>query len=132
LHIAIARGHKDIVELLLEHSADPNVRDADWQTPLHTSSHRGDAEIAEMLIDHGARMNARDWYQLTPLDAARGNSGMEKLLFSHGAHKEASDPRSSRPQEWWDSDVYLSDSDVGTLLGDFSQTCQFSPEGGTD
>ncbi|MCC6261816.1 MAG: ankyrin repeat domain-containing protein [Anaerolineales bacterium] len=56
LHSAAAQGHADIVTLLLNHNANPNVREQNGFTPLHTASHNGNLEIIRILLFNGADM----------------------------------------------------------------------------
>jgi uncharacterized protein len=58
LHSAAATGDADIryelAKLLLEHGADPNVRQQDDFTPLMEADQNGDARLRELLVEHGA------------------------------------------------------------------------------
>lgn len=55
LHAAATRGHRDVVQLLLQHQADPNVRDAgDNATPLHFAAGGGHVDVVRALLDAGA------------------------------------------------------------------------------
>lgn len=57
LHVASHCGHVDVVRLLLEHGADPNVRDKYGDTPakdaLFTSTKS--QEIIRLLTEYGAK-----------------------------------------------------------------------------
>ena len=53
LHFGVQ--HSDVVRILLERGADPNIRDeGDDAMPLHFAAERGDLEIVRMLVEHGA------------------------------------------------------------------------------
>src|SRR5581483_6122917 len=53
LHFGI--GHEPVVRTLLEHGADPNVRDeGDHAYPIHFAAERGDLSIVTLLVEHGA------------------------------------------------------------------------------
>ena len=53
LHFGIA--HADVVRILLERGADPNLRDeGDNACPLHFAAERGDLPVVQQLIAHGA------------------------------------------------------------------------------
>jgi uncharacterized protein len=55
LHFAAASGHVDAVSTLLEHGADPNIREnAAGQTPLMFAAAANRAEVITALIGHGA------------------------------------------------------------------------------
>jgi ankyrin repeat protein len=54
LHSAAAGRCHEIVELLLDHGADPNARQASGGRPLDAAHQNGDDGIAELLITRGA------------------------------------------------------------------------------
>jgi hypothetical protein len=57
---------RDVVRLLLEHGADPNVRDPQSEfTPLGELD--GEPELVRLLVEHGADMNALQFNGVTPL-----------------------------------------------------------------
>jgi len=70
LHVAAEYGYSEIVEVLLEHGADPNIRDKYGETPLHVAAAFGNSKVVEVLLEHGADPNARDDYGATPLHYA--------------------------------------------------------------
>jgi ankyrin repeat protein len=54
LHTAAQRGHLDAVQVLLQHGADPNAREAGDNTyPLHWAAARRNADILRALLDAG-------------------------------------------------------------------------------
>ena len=56
LGFAARWGRREIVRLLLEHGADPNVAGASWATPLAWAEKKGHRGIAEDLRVGGARV----------------------------------------------------------------------------
>ncbi len=58
LHLVVARGYKDLVELLLAGKADVNAKDASGDTPLHLAAKSGQRNVAEMLLAGKARVDA--------------------------------------------------------------------------
>ena len=99
---AAAVGRLDIVQLLLEHGADPNLPEeqiAPMGKALYSAVHDGHYEIAKLLLEHGAFPNppvessgdalwvAREW---------RPDKRIEQLLLSYGAT-----PTEERREEDW-------------------------------
>lgn len=55
LHATIAGGpHHEIVKLLLEQGANPNLRDSHGYTPLQIAIEQGYDDLAELLRQYGA------------------------------------------------------------------------------
>ena len=92
LLLATASGHRDIVELLLEHGANVDVQDNYGTTALMAAANRGNRDMVELLLEHGANPNKQMIAtEYTPSDtaliyaAARGQLDIVKLLLQHGA-----------------------------------------------
>jgi ankyrin repeat protein len=87
LGIAAVDGNAEILKLLLDGGADPNVGLSQGETPLMTVSRSGKAEAIKLLVAHGANPNTRDGRGQTALmwAAARNNPGAVKLLLELGA-----------------------------------------------
>jgi ankyrin repeat protein len=102
-----------LVELLLRHGADPDVRD-DWgYTPLHGAARHGSSAVLRVLLKHKARTDtcqdrvpdlcfscgpgsvSRD----TPLHSAAhfGHAEAVALLLAHGANPNAINARKRTP-----------------------------------
>jgi uncharacterized protein len=79
---AAAAGHEKIVELLLKHGADPNIREQGGYTPLHAAAQNGDVSTIRTLIYGGADLLSRSDDGRTPLDLAleAGHSEAAKIL----------------------------------------------------
>jgi ankyrin repeat protein len=115
LHVAATYGYSEIVEFLLNHGADPNIREKYGCTPLHYATWFGNSKVVKVLLNHGADPNIRDKqgatplhyaaafdypkivevlhkkglsdYDITPLQAAEFNyPEVVKLLLEHGAN----------------------------------------------
>jgi ankyrin repeat protein len=87
---AAARGHIDIVRLLLERGADPNLREegnAPHGRGLYAAVYNGHVEIARLLLEHGAYPNPEVESSADALSIAIMNSDttMIDLLASYGA-----------------------------------------------
>ena len=72
LHLAIVKGNKEIVNLLLSNGADVNLEanNMDKATPLHWAIFFLQKEMVDLLIDSGAEINFVDANGTTPLDTA--------------------------------------------------------------
>jgi ankyrin repeat protein len=77
----------EIVRRLLEHGADPNIRNKKHKTPLHRASSLGWLEAARLLLSYGAKVDERDEEGKTPFQwaASKGRDDITKLLVEHGA-----------------------------------------------
>jgi uncharacterized protein len=54
MHSAVSRLQSDVVRILLEAGANPNVRQSAGWTPLHSSAANGDVTSVELLLVAGA------------------------------------------------------------------------------
>ena len=79
---AAAAGQTKIVELLLKHKADPNIREQGGYTPLHAAAQNGDEETIRALLYGGADLSLRSDDGRLPLDLAieEGHTHAAKLL----------------------------------------------------
>ena len=90
LFSAAGQGYTDIVQLLLDHGADPNA--PEYNAPrghaLYEAVAGDHLETAKLLLDHGADPNAPVESSGNPLTQALGqdkNEEMINLLYQHGA-----------------------------------------------
>lgn len=92
LYTAYSHGKKDLMQLLLENGANPNLErggddpDSHWiRTPLQTS---GTIFTTTLLLDYGAAINTQSGYCGTALHSAillRKEPGLAKYLITRGA-----------------------------------------------
>jgi len=91
LHHAVSGPYENVVQLLLDRGADPNVRDeGDNAMPLHFAAEKEHLGIIRLLIEHGADPSgADDFHELevigwaTVFGSARPD--VVEYLLAHGA-----------------------------------------------
>lgn len=100
LKLAVARGHEDMVELLLSRGSDVSIRDTKDQTVLHIATRNwgngGSTTIAARLLDAGVDVDARNNLGETALHKAVlfAHTEMVRLLLSWRADTNIAD-------NWW-------------------------------
>lgn len=84
---AATQGHRDVVELLLDHGANINSKDLNKLTALHIAVTGGHKDVVSLLLDRSAKIEDRGNYGDTPLARAiQANSkDIVKLLLERGA-----------------------------------------------
>jgi ankyrin repeat protein len=82
LHAGASRGGAEIVKMLLEAGADPNVTQERGFVPLHSAAANGNVAIVELLLKHGARADAKSDDGKTPADVAAegGHKDLAEML----------------------------------------------------
>lgn len=63
LHVAVGQGNRDVVRYLVEHGADPNLRDIDGAPPIfwaRANSKRPDVVMMGLLVSLGADLSLCD------------------------------------------------------------------------
>ena len=82
------RNRKDIVKLLLDRGADPNMGDANGTTPLILAHNKGHPAVIELLLGAGADINKANNMGSTVLHEAAArwdNLGYVQMLLEAGA-----------------------------------------------
>ncbi|CAI0650922.1 unnamed protein product [Colletotrichum noveboracense] len=97
---AASKGRDNIVRLLLQHGADPNVADASRTTPLCQASENSHEQVVRVLLEFGeVNPNVTDPCGRTPLWHA-ANNGHELVvmaLLEQGARPEKGDSAHGKP-----------------------------------
>jgi len=88
---AVSSNYNTVVELLLNHGADPNIADNEGHAPIVIAIHQNNPDMAKMLIEKGADPNILDPWGLTPLfyAASLGYLDIANALITHGADVNA-------------------------------------------
>jgi ankyrin repeat protein len=89
LGLASYFGHYDVVKILLEKGADPDLvsKNQFKVAPIHSACAASGYEIAKILIEFKADVNAKQMQGVTPLHSAahNGNKQLVQLLIESGA-----------------------------------------------
>lgn len=86
LSAAAERNHREIVELLLQHGADPNLPEGPYCPngyALWSAARFGHKDIVKLLLEHGADPNAQVDSSGSPIEATN-DSEIRELLSEHG------------------------------------------------
>ena len=84
LHWGVERDDRSIVEVLLAHGANPDIKSERGMLPLLLVKSR---EVAAKLIEAGADVNAVGEYDCMPIDCAK-TAAIAELLIEHGVRIE--------------------------------------------
>ncbi|PNH03326.1 Serine/threonine-protein phosphatase 6 regulatory ankyrin repeat subunit A [Tetrabaena socialis] len=92
----------EVLRLLSDPAANPNVQDADGNTALHCASWKGHTAVVKALLQAGAALEPGDKYGMTALHCAshKGHEEVAEALLLAGADPEAKDPKGKTPMEW--------------------------------
>lgn len=85
---AVLRGNIQIVRMLLEAGATPNVLDPVALSPIWYAAKNGWYDMVKLLLDYKADTTARDYRNYSPLSLAaiRNRIDMATLLLDNGAN----------------------------------------------
>ncbi|HET8634459.1 MAG TPA: ankyrin repeat domain-containing protein [Gemmatimonadales bacterium] len=92
LHFAMNSMNIDVIDVLLDHGADPDIRDeGDNAFPVHFAAEKGSLEVLRRLIEHGADpVGAGDGHELEVIGWATvfnraPSPELVEYLLAHGA-----------------------------------------------
>jgi ankyrin repeat protein len=116
---AVNLNRKEVLILLLDRGAKPNLPGEYGKTALHQAAACGREEMVRLLIRHKAAVNAKDGAGATPLhDAALYcATGVVRILLAAGAEVNAKDNQRNTPLK----KVYESDKPPAELLALFQK-----------
>ena len=77
---AILQDQTQIVEFLIQQSADVNAKNRDGGTALHTAAFLGQYEVAELLVQKGADVNAKNEDGETPISSTMADWGTTEFI----------------------------------------------------
>eukprot|EP00037_Helgoeca_nana_P028962 m.343978 g.343978 ORF g.343978 m.343978 type:complete len:1348 (+) comp27874_c1_seq2:251-4294(+) len=91
LHYAANSGNVELVDMLLDYAANPNVQSTDGLTPLHLACHAGHSGVVTQLLERGALPTVEDTANRTAMAMAvdAGHLGCVELLAR--AHSSSAD-----------------------------------------
>ena len=97
LWVAAAKGHFDVVRLLIEQNADVDGRTSTNSTPLRAAAFDGRLDIVRYLVENRADVNARNDFNGTPLMVTcyKGHPNVATYLVKHGANINLQDNEGS-------------------------------------
>eukprot|EP00434_Breviolum_minutum_P025449 symbB.v1.2.022488.t1/scaffold1997.1/size93120/1 len=90
LHWAAAKGHRDVVQLLVEEKAEIESRCAVYRTPLHLAAEEGHRDVVQLLLETNAEIEATDAFGCPPLQwaVAGGHKDVVQFLLEKSAKIE--------------------------------------------
>ena len=115
---AASYGHRLVVQLLLDHGADPNMEKNPEYTPLYNAASGGYIEVVKLLLQRGAYPNpSKGGSPGSPLIAAsvRRDTVAVKLLLDYGANPNLTSESPNRATALHIA-VGLNDKNVAKLL----------------
>jgi ankyrin repeat protein len=86
---ASQQGHSEVVRVLLEHGADPNIWDEGQNTSLKWASEGGYVDVVLLLLAHGAEIEDYGSYSALHSASMRGKEAVVRVLLENGADVNA-------------------------------------------
>ncbi|KAI1262306.1 hypothetical protein F5Y18DRAFT_155535 [Xylariaceae sp. FL1019] len=99
---AARKGHREVVQLLLDAGANIEVQNFRLWTPLLSAVNERHITTVQLLIHRGANIEAEDFDGWTPLMTAAqfGQTHIAQLLIDHGATTESADTEGWTMLHW--------------------------------
>ncbi len=90
VHLAVANGKSEMLEILLSMGANPDSQDAEGRTALHYAVDKQDKTSAAALVKNGASIFIKSKAGISPLDAAIAKDFSPALITSKSANSRGS------------------------------------------
>ena len=92
LHLAAEKGDLDVVNILIDHGANPKNADAS-NSVLGSATMGGNVSIVKRLVDLGVDINTQSTHQYTPILTASSKKDLAivEFLLEHGAKPDIPD-----------------------------------------
>ena len=99
LKLAILLESKELVQYILSHGAQVNIKDLEGMEELYYAAEADNVEVVELLIAAGAAVDARNNFGCTPLHKAAkcGNTAVVEMLLRAGADPNIRDNGGDTP-----------------------------------
>ncbi|XP_021964204.1 E3 ubiquitin-protein ligase mib1 isoform X3 [Folsomia candida] len=99
MQAASQNGHLDVIRILLNHGADPEVEDKDGDRAVHHAAFGDEPLVIEMMAQSGADLNARNKRRQTALHIGvnKGHLGVVRTLLRLGCHPSLQDLEGDSP-----------------------------------
>ncbi|XP_068670403.1 uncharacterized protein [Montipora foliosa] len=99
LVFAASSNNYMVARVLLEHSADANIKDLWGETPLYKAVMQKNVPLVELLLENKADANIQDWVGETPLHKAvmRKDVHLVKILLENKADANIQDRAGETP-----------------------------------
>lgn len=92
LQAAVAEGHENIIQMLLDNGADVNLEGGPYGNAFQAAVENSDQDIVELLLAHGANINMMiggEKYTALQEVARRGLEPMVEFLIDRGANMDS-------------------------------------------
>lgn len=105
LHMAVGRGHKDLVQFYINQGADIHAKHHQGVSVLHIAVHERNLEMIKLLVKNKADLNVLDDDKKTPLHLASEYKGPDQVaivsyLIENGADVNAVNEQKETPLHW--------------------------------
>jgi len=97
LHYAASSAQKNIIEILLEHSAYIDAESPNGSTPLMMAAMYGNAECVRLLLESGADPTLKNELRLSALNFAQRAGRDDSVALIEAAVKKWNQPKTSSP-----------------------------------